>query len=62
MLACDGVQDVANLLADKADISISTDIDFGLHQLEEADTKPGAVAHPPLHTGRVMTCTVRRIA
>lgn len=31
------VQDVANLLADKADIAISTDIDFGLHQLHVSD-------------------------
>ena len=38
---CD-VQDVANLLADKADIAISTDIDFGLHQLHVSDTNRSA--------------------
>ena len=49
-----GVQDVPNLLADRADIAISTDIDFGLHQLHVSDTN-GSPTNPATSTaGRIM--------
>ena len=51
---CD-VQDVANLLADKADIAISTDIDFGLHQLHVSDTDSSAADLAPFTAeGRIL--------
>ena len=50
---CD-VQDVANLLADKADLAISTDIDFGLLQLHVSDTDRSAVELASSAAGRIL--------
>jgi len=53
---CAPLQDIGDLLADKAALTISTDIDFGLHQLQKTDTNthsPISIRH---QTGMYIRC------
>ena len=45
------LQDIVGLLADKAGLSISPDIDFGLHQLSNPDTENLSAAKITSHSG-----------
>ena len=60
MEAIDGVsallQDVVDLLADEAALSITPDIDFGLHQLQDLDTQTSSVVSSTTHSGTFPSC------
>lgn len=45
------LQDVVDLLADKAGLSISPDIDFGLHQLTDPNMENPSAASSTSHSG-----------
>ena len=51
------LQDVADLLADKAALSISPDIDFGLHQLQDLDTQSSSVLSSTKHSGAFLAAS-----
>ena len=45
------LQDVPEVLADKAALHISPDIDFGLHQLQNANSEAPPTANTSVHSG-----------